>query len=62
MWLQMFASQMRWIERSEIPIASAAVASGPGATMMFNAANEAAQRLYLANRMDYYDINEIISD
>ena len=57
--------EFRVVDQDRFPclgLARAAVASGPGATMMFNAANEAAGRLYLDGCISYYDINQIISE
>lgn len=43
-------------------LARQAVDAGPGATMMFNAANEVAGSLFMAGRIDFYGISDVIAE
>ena len=55
----------RDIDQERFPclaLAKQAVDTGPGATMMFNAANEIAGQLFMAGRVGFYDISRIIAE
>lgn len=43
-------------------LARQAVGAGPGATMLFNAANEVAGQLFVAGRIGFYDISNTIAE
>jgi 1-deoxy-D-xylulose 5-phosphate reductoisomerase len=45
-----------------LDLAKQAVDAGPGATMMFNAANEIAGQMFMAGRVGFYDISRIIAE
>lgn len=57
--------EFRSVDPEKFPcltLAREAVNAGPGATMMFNAANEIAGRMFMESRIGFYEISEIISE
>ena len=57
--------EFREVDQERFPclaLARQAVDEGPGATMMFNAANEVAGRMFIAGQIGFYDISRIIAD
>ncbi|QPS10085.1 1-deoxy-D-xylulose-5-phosphate reductoisomerase [Delftia acidovorans] len=57
--------EFRRIDPERFPclgLARQAVEAGPGATMMFNAANEIAGRMFMAGRIGFYAISDIIAE
>jgi 1-deoxy-D-xylulose-5-phosphate reductoisomerase len=57
--------EFRKVDHERFPclaLARQAVDEGAGATMMFNAANEVAGRMFIAGQIGFYDISRIIAD
>lgn len=62
---QVGALEFRPVAQDRFPclsLARQAVETGPGATMMFNAANEIAGQLFMSGRIGFYDISGIIAE